>query len=80
MNCEQEFSLKKNSLTKLSPSYVIEQVNKLTKELTVYPGRTIINNSTSFFHEANENSTILFKIYLRSELSSKRIIQQERMT
>jgi hypothetical protein len=49
------------------------------KELTVYPGRGA-NAGAQFFGEANENSTLLFKIYARSELCSKRLIQQERMT
>jgi hypothetical protein len=71
LNSEKEFGIKKHQLTNLSPIYVIEQVNKLIKNLTVYPGRTA---SASYFNEANENSTMLFKIYARSELSSKRII------
>ena len=74
MNCEKEFNLKKHMPTNLSPIYVVEQVNKLIKDLTVYPGRSEGSQSTTFFKDANSNSTVLFKIYLRSELASKRLI------
>jgi hypothetical protein len=40
MNSDREFNLNKSIPTRLSPVYVIEQVNKLINELTVYPGRT----------------------------------------
>ncbi len=39
MNSEKEFNLNKSIPTRLNPVYVIEQVNKLINELTVYPGR-----------------------------------------
>jgi len=64
-------------LTNLSPNYVIDQVTKLLTDLTVFPGRTV--SSTGFFREADENSTVLFKIYLRQELAAKRLVMQERM-
>lgn len=80
MNCEKEFNLRKHQVTGLSPNYVIDQVSKLTNELTVYPGRSETVLSYSYLKEANLNSTVLFKIYLRQELASKRLVQQERMT
>ena len=77
LNCEQQFSLNKHRPTSLSPVYVLESVHRLLKELTVYPGRPL---TPPLFSDANDNSTKLFKIYLRSELASKRLVAQERMT
>lgn len=80
MNCEKEFNLRKHQVTSLSPNYVIDQVSKLVNELTVYPGRNETLLESSYLKEANLNSTVLFKIYLRQELASKRLVHQERMT
>jgi hypothetical protein len=67
--------------TDLSPAYALKELNKFIDELTVFPGvnaKQIKTNTGSieniYFNEANQNSTQLMKIYLRSELCTKKII------
>ncbi|CDW74169.1 dna-directed rna polymerase ii subunit rpb1-like [Stylonychia lemnae] len=79
LNCNQQFNIKKHLPTTLEPKYVIDKVEQLINELTVFPGRRAKVGDTQY-REANENSTKLMKIFLRHELASKRIIQEERLS
>ena len=74
----KEKNIKSNCKTDLRPDYVIDEVIKLTEKLSVIPGVKIRQEPLIF--EANENSTWLFRIYLRQILSAKVVIQQERLS
>jgi len=58
----------------LQPDEVIRAVQELCDKLV------IVRGDDSISREANYNATILFKCLVRTELSSKRVIKQHRMT
>ena len=84
LNCQKQFELRKNAKTELTPQYVIESVDKLFQELTVFPGRVQLKNSKLKYDinqvskELDSNALMLTKIYLRQQLNSKKIIQNDR--
>ena len=71
-NAKQQFNIKPDSRTDLSPVYVVERLDELCNELSVFPGFARMNeNDKRFTREANENCTMLIKIYIRYMLCSK---------
>ncbi len=77
VNAKEEFMIKPNSETDLNPSYVLQRLKNLSNELTAIPGVSI--RADPLILQANENSTWLFNIYLRSLLCSKNVILSERL-
>lgn len=72
------FSITPHNKSNLHPSYVLNKLQNLMNELAPIPGVWIKNDPLIL--EANRDSTWLFKIYLRSLLNTKSVIQQERLS
>lgn len=72
VNAKEQFKIKPNSKTDLHPSYVLERLTHVSNELSSIPGLHI--RSEPLILEAKENSTWLFRIYLRSLLCTKNVI------
>jgi hypothetical protein len=77
VNAKEQFKIKPNSETDLHPTHVMEELKKLSNELTAIPGVTV--RADPLILQAKENSTWLFKIYLRSILCTKNVIINERL-
>jgi DNA-directed RNA polymerase II subunit RPB1 len=77
-NAKEQFKIRPNAKTDLHPSYVLERLTNLTNELTPIPGINV--RKDPLILAAKENSTWLFKIYLRSLLCTKAVIQHERLS
>jgi DNA-directed RNA polymerase II subunit RPB1 len=77
-NAKEQFKIKPNNKSDLNPMYVMDKMEKLFESLCVIPG--IQTRSDPLLLEAHENSTWLFKIYLRQLLSTKTIVQAERLS
>lgn len=50
----------------------------MLENLKVYPGCDLSKDPLTF--EANENATMLFKIFLRQQLSTRQVICQHRLS
>ena len=76
MNCKEAFETRRciDKKSDMSPFYVLDKVKTLLSELNVFSGRKSKSTYTSHFKEANENSTYLFKIYIRQFLCTRKII------
>lgn len=73
------FAVKLRSQTTLTPDYVMSETDKLLKDgIRVYQQKRM--ESSPLFAEANQDATWLTKIYLRTFLCSKHMIQNERMS
>ena len=72
------FSIRPLQKSNIHPSYVLGKLQTLMDELAPIPGVWIKNDPLII--EANRDSTWLFKIYLRSLLNTKAVIQQERLS
>lgn len=77
-NAKETFKIKPNSKSDLHPTHVIESIHKLSEDLCAIPGINVRRDPLLL--QAKENSTWLFKIYLRSLLSSKKAIIEERLS
>lgn len=67
--------------TDLRPTDVIEKVQNTLKELCSIPGLQQRGAKASrLMIEANEDSTLLMRVYLSSQLSAKNVILRERLT
>lgn len=79
---KEMFGVKPRNQTDLSPAYVIESTRRLLesgeKGIRVYQAPRLA--ASQLFVDANRDATWLFKIYLRSVLSAKHVIQRERLT
>ena len=81
-NAKERFNINSKSKTELEPSYVVNVVRDLLDSqkddsITVYQQKRL--NDSPLFESANEDATWLMKIYLRSILSSKNIVQNQRL-
>lgn len=74
-NAKSQFSIKPDTVTSLSPNYIIKKTKDLIQNLTVVQG---INNK--LLEEANSNAKDLFSMQLRHLLCSKNILLVERLT
>ena len=69
-NSQQIFHIDHRKPSNLNPTDIVEKVRKLADSLVVVRG------SDKLSLEAQQNATMLFQIYLRSTLSSKRVLQE----
>ncbi|KAJ1914006.1 DNA-directed RNA polymerase II core subunit rpo21 [Mycoemilia scoparia] len=69
-NARQIFNIHDRKASDLNPIDIIEKVRKLSESLIVVRG------SDKLSQEAQQNATLLFQIYLRSTLSTKRVLQE----
>jgi len=76
-NAKRMFEISNRSKTDLSPKDVITKLAKTLDSLVAVPG--ITEKSDSLLIQANNDSTLLTKIYLRSILNSKNVICNERL-
>ncbi|PVU90271.1 hypothetical protein BB559_000101 [Furculomyces boomerangus] len=70
LNAQQIFHIDRRKPSNLHPSYVIEGIRQLADRLVVIRGDDKLST------EAQMNATLLFKIHLRSFLSTKRVIEE----
>lgn len=77
-NAKEQFSIRPNQKSNIHPSYVLGKLQTLMDDLAPIPGVLIKNDPLIL--EANRDSTWLFKIYLRSLLNTKSVIQHERLS
>ena len=77
-NAKEQFKIKHNSVTDLHPNHVLDSLKNLFEEVSAIPGMQIRRDT--LLMQARENSTWLFKIYLRSMLNTKSMIQKERLS
>jgi DNA-directed RNA polymerase II subunit RPB1 len=63
LNAKEKFEITDKFKTNLKPGYVMEQLSNLMSNLSPIPGITV--RKDQLLTEANENSTWLFRIYLR---------------
>lgn len=73
-NTMKIFKIDPNSKVSLDPSEVVSKVKALSQRLQLVTGNDYVSE------EARTNATMLFKILLRSSLSSKKIIRDHRLT
>ena len=77
-NGKEQFNIRPNSKSNMHPQYVLDKLNNLCNEFSPIPG--VFIRKDPLIMKANENSTWLFKIYLRHMLCTKSVIQNERMS
>jgi hypothetical protein len=71
-NAKEQFGIKANSKTDLQPSYVLQELQSISQKLSPIPGIQV--RKDPLILQAQENSTHLFKIYLRHMLCTKNMI------
>lgn len=71
-NAKKMFDIGSRSKSDLKPTEVITKLSNTLKELCTIPG--LERRKDKLLLEANENSTLLLRIYLRSILNSKNVI------
>lgn len=77
-NAKEQFKIKDSSVTDLHPNHVLDSLKILFEDVSAIPGIKVRRDPLIL--QARENSTWLFKIYLRSMLNTKSMIQSERLT
>ena len=77
-NAKEQFKIKDSSVTDLHPNHVLDSLKTLFEDVSAIPGIKVRRDPLIL--QARENSTWLFKIYLRSMLNTKSMIQSERLT
>ena len=78
-NILSENRIKPNSVSDLDPGHYFAEMKKLMNGLCVLPqARLGTHSETSIIQEAHNNSTRLFKIFLRRYLCAKKIIIEQR--
>lgn len=72
--------IKHNSVSDLDPRYLMKKRQELLESLCVIPEARIPKGLTSaVIRENHANSTMLFKIFLRCYLNTKKIIVEDRL-
>ncbi len=77
-NAKEHFKIKDSSVTDLHPNHVLDSLKILFEDISAIPGIKVRRDPLIL--QARENSTWLFRIYLRSMLNTKSMIQSERLT
>mmetsp|Transcript_61805 Transcript_61805/g.85148 ORF Transcript_61805/g.85148 Transcript_61805/m.85148 type:complete len:181 (-) Transcript_61805:1923-2465(-) len=76
-------NIKPNSISDIEPSYFFEEVQKLQDALYAIPEASLRIRQgvemSGVIAEAHENSTQLFKIYLRRNFCAKKIMLEDRL-
>ena len=73
-NAKKTFNIDNRTKTDLNPVYVIKETKKLETNLKIVEGQDQISLN------AQKNSTILFRIHLRTFLNSKKLVINERLS
>lgn len=76
-NAKKTFELSPRMKSDLKPLDVIEKLKTTLNELCTIPG--IDRRNHKIISDANDDSTLLMKIYIRSILNSKNVIMNERL-
>lgn len=76
-NAKRMFEITNRKKSDLKPTEVIQKLNKTLQELCVIPG--LDRRPEQLLVEANGDSTMLTRIYLKSILNSKNVILHERL-
>jgi DNA-directed RNA polymerase II subunit RPB1 len=76
-NAKRMFDVNSRKKSDLKPTDVIQKVNRALGELCVIPG--LSRRRDQLLMDANSDSTLLTRIYLKSILSSKNVILKERL-
>ena len=78
LNAKIMFDINHRKKSDLKPTDVILKVQNLMKEICSIPGLDRRNNC-KLMMEANEDSTLLLKLYIKSILNSKNVLLNERL-
>jgi DNA-directed RNA polymerase II subunit RPB1 len=73
-NAQRNFRINSNEPSPLHPQVIIDAVKKLCKEDLI-----VVRGNDSISREAQENATLLFQIFLRSKLATKRVLRDYRL-
>ncbi|KAL5997271.1 DNA-directed RNA polymerase II subunit rpb1 [Asimina triloba] len=73
-NAQKTFKIDLRRPSDMHPMEVVEGIDKLQEKLKVVPGDDLLSM------EAQKNATLFFNILLRSTFSSKRVLQEYRLT
>ncbi|KAL1342302.1 hypothetical protein AAHE18_09G148200 [Arachis hypogaea] len=73
-NAQKTFKIDFRRPSDMDPIEIVEAVDKLQERLKVVPGDDLLSQ------EAQKNATVLFNILLRSTLSSKRVLQEYKLS
>jgi DNA-directed RNA polymerase II subunit RPB1 len=76
-NAKRMFDVNSRRKSDLKPTDVIQKVNRTLEELCVIPG--LAKRRDQLLLDANSDSTLLTRIYLKSILGSKNVILKERL-
>lgn len=78
INVKEDRGIQHDSISDLTPRECLDIMKQMIQNLKVYPGCDLSKDPLTY--EANENATMLFKIFLRQQLSSRQIICQHRLS
>jgi len=77
-NAKKMFDIGNRSKSDLKPTEVISKLSSTLNELCTIPG--LERRKDKLLIEANQNSTLLLRIYLKSILNSKNVILNEKLS
>jgi len=77
-NAKKMFDIGNRSKSDLKPTEVITKLSNTLNELCTIPG--LERRKDKLLLEANQNSTLLLRIYLKSILNSKNVILNEKLS
>jgi DNA-directed RNA polymerase II subunit RPB1 len=77
-NAKKMFDIGNRSKSDLKPTEVITKLSSTLNELCTIPG--LERRNDKLLLEANQNSTLLLRIYLKSILNSKNVILNEKLS
>ena len=78
-NAKNMFGITNRSKTDLKPVDVISKLSETLNKLVVVPSLKKDAKDNGLLVSANENSTMLMKIYMKSILNTKNVIVNERL-
>lgn len=78
-NVKATNSIKPNSICDIDPNHYFTQMQKLLDSLIVIPQARVNIEHNNLIQEAHYNSIMLFKIFLRRYLCSKKIMMEDRL-
>ena len=73
-NAQRQFRINMSECSELHPKMIIELIKELCADLIIVVGDDPISR------EAQYNATLLFQIFIRSKLSTKRVLRDYRLT
>ncbi|KAG2023660.1 RNA polymerase II large subunit [Coprinopsis cinerea AmutBmut pab1-1] len=73
-NASQIFHIDRRKPSDLDPAYIVDSIHELGKRLVIVRGDDPLSK------EAQDNSTLLFRMHLRATFAARKVIEQMRLT